>query len=134
MPIGLFRSNSGPLEALVRYLKDALEYSFVQIGKLLSRDETTIWTTYHNSVKKGKMLLDLEMNDVDYGLLRIKKEEMIVPLSVFSERKLSVLESLCLYLRENFSLSYHDIGLILDRDERTVWTVVNRAGNKIKNG
>ena len=28
VPVGLFRSKLGPLEALVRYLKDVLEYPF----------------------------------------------------------------------------------------------------------
>lgn len=132
IPVGLFRSKLGPLETLVRYLKDVLDYSYSQIGKLLSRDETTIWTSYQNSLKKGKIVVDLEIKDIDFKSLKIKKQELIIPLSVFSERKLSVLESLCLYLYENFELSYHLIGILLDRDERTVWTVINRARKKLK--
>ncbi len=132
IPVGLFRSKLGPLEALVRYLKDVLEYTFAQIGRLLSRDETTIWTTYHNSMKKSdKVIVDLEMKEVDFDSLKVKQEELIVPLSIFAERKLSVLESLCLYLQENFKMNYKGMGVLLDRNERTVWTVVSRARKKL---
>jgi hypothetical protein len=131
IPVGLFRSKLGPLETVVRYLKDILGYNFAQISRLLFRDETTIWTSYKNSVKKNEVIVDLELADIDMKKLKLKKEDLIVPLSVFSERKLSVLEALCLYLRETFGLSYHVIGEIVERNERTIWTVVNRAGKKL---
>lgn len=130
IPVGLFRSKLGPLEAVVRYLKDVLEYNFSQIARLLSRDETTIWTTYKNA-SKGKVVVDLEMSDIDFKELRVKREELIVPASIFAERKLSVLESLCMYLIETFHFNYHTIGLILERDERTIWTCVSRARKKL---
>jgi hypothetical protein len=136
VPVSIFRSSLlGPLEALVRYLKDVMDYNFSKIAKLLKRDETTIWMTYHNSLEKSKTLvLDLEMKDVDFKGMNVKREELIVPLSVFFSRQISILEALCLYLKENFGLNYHDIGLLLERDERTVWTVVSRARKKLANG
>ncbi|MCK5282361.1 MAG: hypothetical protein KAK00_03045 [Nanoarchaeota archaeon] len=133
VPVGLFRSELGPLEAVVRYLKDVLDYNFAQIARLLSRDGTTIWTTYNNSVKKGKLVVDLELKDIEFRGLKVKRDELIVPLSVFSERGLSILESLGLYLKETFGLNYHVIGRLLNRNERTVWTVVNRAKRKLEN-
>ncbi len=39
----------GMLEAVVCYLKDELHYRFRAIGKLLGRDERTIWTTHHRA-------------------------------------------------------------------------------------
>lgn len=134
VPVGLFRSKLGPLEALVRYLKDVLEYPFCETAKMLSRDETTIWTSYSNSMKKSdKVIVDLDMKDISFEDLKVKKGELIVPLSLFSERRLSILETLCMYLRENFLLSYHNIGLLLERNDRTIWTVVNRATKKLEN-
>ena len=131
LPIGLFRSELGPLEAVVKYLRDILEYNLSSIAKLLARDETTIWTTYHNS-KKKELIVDLELEDIDFNKMKVAKESLIVPLSLFSERRLSILESLCIYLKENFNLTYHKIALIISRDDRTVWTVVNRAKQKLK--
>ena len=101
---------------------------------MLSRDETTIWTSYSNSMKKSdKVIVDLDMKDISFEDLKVKKGELIVPLSLFSERRLSILETLCMYLRENFLLSYHNIGLLLERNDRTIWTVVNRATKKLEN-
>ena len=132
LPVGLFRSSLSPLEAVVRYLRDISEYSFSKISKMLSRDETTVWTTYNNSKHKSeKVILDLEMNDIDFKKIKVKKEDLFVPLSIFSQRGLSILESLCVYLRETFGLNYHNIGMLLGKDERTVWTVVNRAKRKL---
>ena len=127
LPIGIFRSKLGPLEAVVRYMKDILKYNFSQIAKLLSRDETTIWTSYNNSLEKGKIILDVEM-----AYPHIKKSDLIVPLSIFSERSISILEALCLYLKQNFNLNYREIGLLLERNERTIWTVISRASKKLK--
>jgi len=127
IPVNIFRSSLGPLEVIVQYLKD-IGYNFSRIAKLLSRDETTIWTTYHNAIKKGKE----DIKEIDLKKLKLRKEELFVPLSIFSLRRLSVLEALCVYLRENFNLSYHDIGILLDRNERTIWTVVNRAKKKLE--
>lgn len=132
VPIGIFRSSLSPLECLVRYLKDVFGYTFSDIAKLLLRDETTIWTTYQNSLEKGKIVIDLEMNEIDFSKLKLKKSELVIPVTVFTDRRLSVLESLCLYLKEEFGLRYHTIALLLDRDDRTIWTVVNRARKKLE--
>ena len=133
VPVGIFRSGLSPLEAVVRYLKDILDYNHCDIARILNRDETTIWTTYKNSLKKSqKMVVDFELRDIDFGRLKIKNEEMIIPISVFSARELSILESLCLYLKETFNLNYRNIGEIVLRNERTVWTVVSRARRKLK--
>ncbi|MBD3164141.1 hypothetical protein GF323_03000 [Candidatus Woesearchaeota archaeon] len=132
IPAGLFRSRLGPLEALVRYLKDVLELNFSKIAELLSRDETTIWTTYHNSRKKSdKIIVDIELDDINFRKLKVRKSGLIIPLEIFSERKLSILEALCMYLKENFNLSYHNIGLLVNRNERTVWTAVSRGRRKL---
>ncbi|MBR9699928.1 hypothetical protein GOV09_05715 [Candidatus Woesearchaeota archaeon] len=130
LPVGLFRSKLGPLEAVVGYMKEVLDLNLSQIARLLNRDETTIWTTYQNSWKKGKIIVDLELKDVDFGALKIKKENFVVPLSVFANRELSILEALCVYLRENHGLNYTMLGKLLERNERTIWTVVSRAKKK----
>jgi len=55
-----------------------------------------------------------------------------VPLSVFSNRKLGILEAVVKYLKEN-GLTYHEIAVMLDRDDRTIWATYNKAIKKDKN-
>lgn len=129
VPVSIFKSKLAPLEALIKYFKDILGYKLSKIAKLLARDQTTIWTTYHNSLEK-KVDLNLEIADSILKDLELCSEDLVIPLSIFSDRKFSILESLCYYLRETLNLNYRKIGTLIDRDERTVWTVVNRAKKK----
>ncbi len=57
---------------------------------------------------------------------------MSIPLRIFSDRTLSVLEAIVEYLHEKENLSFHQIALLLNRDDRTVWTCHNRAKKKRK--
>jgi hypothetical protein len=121
IPLSIFQNKLPPLETLVRYLKDILGLNFSYIAKILNRNETTIWTTYNNSVKK------LDSISVD---MTASYKVMFSPLSIFSDRRLSVLESLCQYLFKN-NLSYQEISTIVNRNQKTVWTVVSRAKKKM---
>jgi hypothetical protein len=57
--------------------------------------------------------------------------EDLIPLSVFSHN-LSPSESLCKYLKENRGLNYHEIAVLINRDDRSVWTSYQRAIKKSK--
>ena len=76
--------------------------------------------------------------DITSKKSRLKKEKIpyeklaSVPVSIFRDRTLSVLEALVLYLK-NTGLTFKEISLHLNRDQRTIWTVYNRAKKK-KNG
>ena len=69
------------------------------------------------------------------GLVTIKKSKSkledlaSVPLSIFKDRSLSVLETLVFYLK-NRGLSLKEISTLINRDQRTIWTVFNRAKKK----
>lgn len=65
-------------------------------------------------------------------MLKAQASKYSLPVSVIAERKMSVLESIVYYLKTEYSLSYHDIALIIRRDDRTVWTVYQRALKKLK--
>jgi hypothetical protein len=52
-----------------------------------------------------------------------------IPLDILRDRNLSVLESIVEYLK-NKGLSFHEIAILLNRDERNIWTVYNRAKKK----
>ena len=61
-----------------------------------------------------------------------KKEPLLIPSTIFKERKLSVLESLVEYLHEKESLTFAEIAELLNRDDKTIWTVYNRVRKKKK--
>lgn len=68
-----------------------------------------------------------------------KKEDLdfdlVIPAHVLRDRKLSALESIIEYLKEIRKLNYHEISVLLNRDERNIWTMYNRAKKKrLKNG
>lgn len=53
-----------------------------------------------------------------------------IPPYIFRNTPLSVLETVVDYLKIDQGLSFHEIGILLDRDERNIWTVFNRAQKK----
>ncbi|GAF99559.1 unnamed protein product, partial [marine sediment metagenome] len=53
-----------------------------------------------------------------------------IPSYIFKDRTLSVLEAIVKYLKEERMLSYHEIAVLLKRDDRTIWTVYNRVKKK----
>jgi DNA-directed RNA polymerase specialized sigma24 family protein len=59
-------------------------------------------------------------------------KEYMIPVSIFSKEKLSPFETIVMYLKEKQGLNYHEIGALLNRDERNIWTVYNRAKKKWK--
>ncbi len=61
-------------------------------------------------------------------------ESVPIPSSVFRDRSLSVLEAMVEYLKDQQHLTFHEIAVLLNRDDRTIWTVYSRAGKKRKKG
>ena len=53
-----------------------------------------------------------------------------IPSFVFRDRSVAVLESLVEYLKDARHLSYHEIAVLLNRNDRTIWTVYNRVKKK----
>ena len=114
IPISIFKDNS-PLEALVKYLKENLNLSLSEIASLLNRDQRTIWITYDNASRKIN------------GLEGLSKK--LIPINVFSNRKLSILENTVYYL-VNKGISLNNIAKILNRNYKTIWTTYSRTKNK----
>ena len=56
--------------------------------------------------------------------------EFNIPVSIFN-KKLGSLESIVKYMKEELKLSNKKIGEMLNRDNRTIWSIYNKA--KIKN-
>jgi DNA-directed RNA polymerase specialized sigma24 family protein len=118
LPLSIFSKELGALESTVKYLKENLKMSYREIAKELNRDERTIWTSYKKASKK----IEKEFATA--------KSSLQIPLSIFENKKLTVLESLVLYLKEK-GMNYSEIAELLDRDQRNIWAIWNRAKNKL---
>ncbi len=55
-----------------------------------------------------------------------------IPLSIFCEKKLGVLEALVKYLREEEGLTLKEIALIIKKDNKSLWVSYNNARKKVK--
>ena len=118
IPVSIFNEELSSLESISRYLKDNLNLTYHDIGIMLNRDEKNIWHTYKNSLKKYPKSL------------KISKSKFLIPTKIFQDKKLSILESIVFYLKQEFDLRYSEIAVLIRRDIRTVWTVYKRAIKK----
>jgi hypothetical protein len=118
IPLSLFScTDLSALELICTYLKEEEELKNKEIAQILSRSQQVIWTTYSNARKKCRKKLSISYSDND------------IPLSFFQEhaQEYSILESIVVFLKEKRRLRYRDIGKLLYRNERTIWTVYSRA-------
>ena len=120
LPTSIFNNKSlSALETVTKYLKEELNLGYKEIAILLSRNYDPIRITYRNSRKKLPEKLD-------------SSSEQNIPIEIFRNKMLSVLENLTTYLKDEMNLTYHEIAVLLKRDDRTIWTVYNRALKKQK--
>ncbi len=56
--------------------------------------------------------------------------DVIIPVSVLADRTVATLEAVVEYMKEKQNLSYHEIAVLLQRDDRTIWTCYHRAKKK----
>ena len=59
-------------------------------------------------------------------------EQQLIPLAIFLDRNISILEALCEYLKEEYDISFAVIGRLTNRDERNIWTAYHRTKEKRK--
>lgn len=119
IPVSIFNNNLlSSLEAIVKYMKENLRLGSGEIAKLLKRDISTVSSTYIKS--KKKMPSEFSVSHSKY----------FIPLSALSNRNYSILESIVKFLKKNLSLSNNEIARLLNRDNRTIWTVYSRAVKK----
>jgi DNA-binding CsgD family transcriptional regulator len=115
LPITIFQNKLTPFQAIIKYLKEQLNLSNKKISRILNRDIKAIWAAYQ--LGKDKSLL-------------FKETPISIPLSIFKDKKLSILEALVRFLK-NQDMNYAEIARLLNRDQRTIWTVYLRAKNKL---
>lgn len=121
IPVSIFEiSKLSALEAICKYLKEELDLTYSKIATILNRDSRTIWTTYNNAIKNIK------------EKLYTKESKFFIPVSILANRKLSVLEAIVSYLKDNLNLRYIEIASLINRNERNVWAAYNKAKKKQK--
>ena len=113
IPLSVFSNKLSVLEIVVKYLREEKHLKYSEIAHLLDRDDRTIWTTYNNGLKKLKSLV-------------VQRTDEYIPVSIFSSRKYSVLESLVLYLKE-LGYSFGKISLLLNKNYQTIYTSYRRG-------
>lgn len=118
IPCAIFNTELTTLQTLCKYLKENLSYNFTKISILLNRNPRIIWRAYNLAKKR------LPEKIIITDFLKT------VPISIFSNREMSIMENMVAYLKEKNRMKYSDIAKILKRDDRTIWTVYNRAKKK----
>jgi|TARA_B100002003_G_C14131919_1_gene544369 hypothetical protein len=119
IPLSIFKATSlGPLETLVKYLREELNYTYSKIAAILNRKVGPIGTTYRNAKSKHP------------SRLKIVSTFSTIPVSIFKKSKNSILETIVHHLKDNESLTYTEIASLLNRNYRTIWTVYKRATKK----
>ena len=120
IPLSIFKNEKlSALEAIVKYLRENLNLGYKEISVLLGRNYNPIRITYKNSLRK-----------LPKKFAESSSEK--IPLEIFRNSKLSVLESISVYMKDSLKLNYHQIAILLNRDDRTIWTVCQRAIKKRK--
>ena len=118
IPISIFTKELAALETICKYLKENLGFSNKKIASLTGRNSKDIWQAYDSATKKLSKKFD------------VKTSKYFIPVSILKNKNLSVLENIVACLKEKFSLSYHEIAVLLKRDDRTVWTVYQNSLKK----
>ncbi len=115
IPSSILRERKlGIMEAVVKYLKEEFHLTYHQVAVFLRRDDRVIWATYNNALRKHK------------EKLQPSEPNVWIPLPVFSDPEKGPLEAVSIYLKDSSSMSFKQIGDLLSRDNRVIWTVYNK--------
>lgn len=118
IPGSIFLKQLGCLECICKFLKEHHKLSNIEIAKLTNRSSKSIWQAISQARRKyPKNLI-------------VKKDSIMIPIKILENKKLSILENIVYYLK-NKNLSYHEIAELLARDDRTIWTVYQKAIKKL---
>ncbi|MBU0894106.1 MAG: DUF2341 domain-containing protein [Nanoarchaeota archaeon] len=119
IPLNIFSTKLGALETISKYMKENLGMSYKEISERLNKNERTIWTAYNKSLEKYKLEF------------KIKQKVIKMPMQIFQNKKLTILEALVLYLKQK-QFKYVEIAKLLNRNQRNIWTIYSKAKEKSK--
>ena len=121
VPLSVFKNDYlSSLETIVKYLRENLLLTYKQIADLTNRNDIALAVTYRNAKKKMEAKFAEEISPYS------------IPVSILKDRNISVLENIAAYLKDTFGLTYHKIAVLMNRNDRTIWTVYQRAKKKKK--
>ena len=60
-----------------------------------------------------------------------QEHETLLPINVFNNDRLSALETIVKYLKENKQFTFHNIAVLLNRDDRTIWATYAKSRKKM---
>ena len=118
VPLSIFSTSLSPAEALVKYLKEERSMGFHQIGLLLHRDERGLWSSYARSKLKHPSLFSMQSTGFQ------------VPLYLFANRSLSILENVLFYLHTTLNLPEKELSKLLNKRQAVIHTTLQRARKK----
>ena len=98
-------------------MRENLKMNYHEIAKELGRNERTIWTACKKAKEKQK------------EAIKVKETKVFVPISIFENTNLTILESLVIYFKQK-GMKYSEIARLLNRDPRNIWTIYSRATKK----
>lgn len=123
-----FDRDLSPLESVTEYLKEEKGLTYHEIAVLVGRDDRTIWTCYSRAKKKR----EAKPKHPSVPARPAPAGKVVdIPLDIFKNRTFAPLESITSHLKDAAGLSFHEIALLLNRDDRTVWTCYSRARKKM---
>ena len=120
IPLTIFENDLSPLESVTKYLHEDEALSHKEIGAILNRSPKTVWQAYKFSLKKIP------------GKLQVKTSPYFIPYNLLGVRKFSILESVVKHLVEDHNLKFSQIADLMNRDDRTIWTVYSRVKKKVE--
>ncbi|MEM3450481.1 MAG: hypothetical protein QW439_02885 [Candidatus Woesearchaeota archaeon] len=116
IPASIF-SKLPALEAISKFLIEEKNMSLKECAEKLGRSQKTIWGAYRRA-KKVKGDIDLS-------------SKVLIPLSVFSQRKRSLMENAVSYLKKE-GMSIIEIAKEMRKSYQNIWTIAKRAEKKGK--
>ncbi len=91
---------------------------YMQIAEVLHKNPGPVGVIYRNAKKKFA------------DAFSVSHENIMIPFSAFYP-ELTVFESVVYYLKDNYNLKYKNVAQLLKRNERTIWTIYQRARKKL---
>jgi hypothetical protein len=122
VPSCIFNTKLSSYETIVKFLKEAYGLGFQEIAQLLGKKRQSAWRAYQTASNLFKQ--SFEVTNLSYP----------IPVSIFRHSKLSLLETIVQFLRDNYKLTNSEISALLMRDERNILTVHKRTVTKELHG
>lgn len=131
IPCSVFNTKLSALETIVKYLVENEKLSLKKIAELTFRTNKNIWQAYNSSKKKHPSWLVVSSEKSEKTiLLPLKLLDKNSSIGVYAD-KLTLLENIVFYLKDTVKLSYHEIAIVLKRDDRTIWSTYQRIMKKL---